>query len=150
MPANNLRHGYARKGKLTSEWQAWNHMLQRCYNPNDAFYSDYGGRGIGVCERWRHSFDNFIADMGDKPGKKYSLDRINGDLDYSPDNCRWADPKTQAQNRRTVIWVEHNGEWHCLAEWTRITGIKRTTLEARFHKGWTGERLFMPVGKVCH
>lgn len=145
MPANNLRHGYARKGKLSAEWQAWNHMLQRCYNPNDRFYTDYGERGIGVCERWRHSFDNFIADMGDKPHKNYSLDRIDGNANYSPQNCRWADPQTQAQNRRSVIWVEHNGERRCIADWCRVTGLKKTTLEARYHKGWTGARLFAPV-----
>lgn len=148
MPANNLRHGYARKGKLTAEWQAWNHMLQRCYNPNDGFYADYGGRGIGVCDRWRHSFDNFIADMGDKPDQAHSLDRINGNADYSPENCRWTDRKTQAQNRRTVVWIEHNGERHCIAEWSRRTGVNRRTIAYRLRNGWHGDKLFAQPAEV--
>lgn len=142
---NHFKHGYTSGGKRSSEYQAWNHMLQRCYNPNDSFYTDYGGRDIGVCEQWRHSFENFIDDMGDKPGPKYSLDRINGNADYSPDNCRWADARTQAQNRRTVIWIEHNGEWHCIAEWSRITGVNRRTIAQRYYKGWRGNALLAPV-----
>ena len=145
MPINNLRHGYARKDNRSTEYQAWNHMLQRCYNPNDADYVSYGGRGIGVCERWRHSFDNFIVDMGNKPKSEYSLDRINGNADYSPENCRWADSFTQAQNRRTVIWIEHNGERRCIADWSRITGINRRTIAQRYYKGWRGNKLFASV-----
>jgi hypothetical protein len=107
-------------GKKTSEYTAWINMKMRCYNLNDRYYSEYGGRGIGVCDRWRNSYDNFIQDMRVKPAKEYSLDRIDNSKDYSPDNCRWASPTTQARNQRpgknntsgTRGVYEKDGLWH--------------------------------------
>jgi hypothetical protein len=135
MASNNLRHGYSRVGEVRAEWQAWNHMKQRCYNSNDPFYSDYGGRGIKVCDRWRSSFDAFIEDMKDRPSG-CSLDRIDPNGDYSPENCRWADKFIQARNRRTVIIIDHLGQSLCMEEWSRQTGIPRQTIAQRYHKGW--------------
>lgn len=143
--SGTLRHGYARHGKIRSEWQAWNHMIQRCYNPKDNHFKDYGARGIIVCERWRVSFDAFLKDMGDKPTPKHSLDRIKSNENYEPGNCRWATPQEQSQNRRTVIWIEHDGIRDCVAGWVRRTKIKRTTILARFHKGWSSDRILTPV-----
>jgi hypothetical protein len=93
---SRLRHGM----KGTPEYEAWCNMKARCYNPNYDFYVDYGGRGIKVCERWLHSFENFFADMGKRPNADYSIDREDVDGDYEPGNCRWADRPTQSQNRR--------------------------------------------------
>lgn len=86
--------------KFTTEYKSWIHMKYRCNNPKSNCYSYYGGRGIKVCERWNNSFENFYEDMGMKPGKSYSLDRIDFNGNYEPGNVRWADKKVQANNRR--------------------------------------------------
>lgn len=111
--AERAKHGHARNdgsgGRATSpEYRSWKAMLERCRNPNAPNFHLYGGRGIAVCDRWQGSdgFLNFLADMGERPEGK-TLDRVNGDGDYSPDNCRWADAKTQSSNRRnTPAFVE--------------------------------------------
>jgi hypothetical protein len=77
-------------------------MKERCYNPNTTQYKYWGGRGIKVCDRWKHSFQNFLEDMGYKPSNEYSLDRINVDGDYEPQNVRWATPLVQSRNRRCL------------------------------------------------
>jgi hypothetical protein len=82
------------------EHRTWKHIKMRCYNPKDISYKNYGGRGIIMCERWRHSAENFIADMGPKPSPKHSIDRINNDGNYEPSNCRWATRKQQNNNKR--------------------------------------------------
>jgi hypothetical protein len=84
----------------TPEYRAWLNMRQRCNNPNANNYKHWGGRGIRVCDRWNESFENFLADMGPRPTTVHSLDRIDVDGDYEPDNCRWALPKEQATNKR--------------------------------------------------
>lgn len=144
---STLRHGYTRVGKVKAEWQAWNHMKQRCYNPKDKHYHDYGARGITVCEEWRNSFDTFLADMGDKPSPKHSLDRIDYNLHYCKENCRWATPMEQSQNRRTVVNITYQGETKCMAEWSRHFGINRRTIAQRYKKGWSLEDVFSPIIK---
>ena len=89
-------HGYGR----TTEYIAWLNMKNRCLNPKDPGYADYGGRGITVCERWRNSFENFLADIGLKPDPKLWLERIENNGDYEPGNCKWATTKEQYINRR--------------------------------------------------
>jgi hypothetical protein len=94
----HVKHGHAHRGRPTRIYRIWCRMLQRCYNPNYTGYSNWGGRGICVCERW-HDFLNFLADMGEPPPGK-SIDRKNNDGDYEPGNCRWATHSEQNRNQR--------------------------------------------------
>jgi hypothetical protein len=107
-------------------------MKERCQNSNHDSYMFYGGRGISVCDRWRFSFDNFLLDMGARP-KGHSIDRIDVDGNYSPENCRWADARTQARNNRvcrltdvqilSVRRAHKNGA--CISDLAQITGMSR-------------------------
>jgi hypothetical protein len=92
---SSITHGMIK----TSEYNSWASMKNRCDNPNSRDYKNWGGRGIKICKEW-YSFNNFIKDMGMKPDKTYSIDRINNDGNYEPSNCRWVDSKTQNNNRR--------------------------------------------------
>jgi hypothetical protein len=119
-------------------WRSWKGMRRRCNEPTNVAYHKYGGRGIGVCERWS-SFALFLEDMGEAPAGM-TLDRIDNDGDYSPENCRWATYREQANNRRDNAAVTYRGETHTYAEWSRRVGICRHTLRKRIHAGWTPER----------
>jgi len=95
----SLKHGNKRRNKETKTYRAWNNMVNRCTNPNVSHYVNYGGRGITVCDRWLHSFENFIEDMGESP-EGLSLDRLDNDRGYYRENCAWRTPIEQARNRR--------------------------------------------------
>lgn len=201
----NFKHG------KPPEYGVWTGIKQRCNNPNSPNYKNYGARGIKVCNRWDtpDGFRYFLEDMGPRPegrtkgGKPiYSLDRIDTNGDYSPENCRWADWQTQANNRRTNMVIDgktlaewgrelggsrhmlrkrlkygytleeavsmpykaqrvprtevyrrhmrmltHNGETHCIKEWSRITGIRPDTLSRRIDKyGWSIDRALSMTG----
>lgn len=107
----------------------WASMIARCKYKGDSSYHKYGGRGITVCERWR-IFSNFLADMGPRP-EGTSLDRIDSNGHYSPENCRWADPATQSRNRRVCRFVTYQGKTQTLAEWDREMGFTSGTISNR-------------------
>jgi hypothetical protein len=115
---SGITHGHTRGRRTPPEYQAWLSMRQRCNNPNRADYKHYGGRGISICERW-DSFENFLADLGIKPSPKHSIHRIDNDKGYSPDNCVWALPLVQANERRTNRRVAIGGVTRTVAEWAR-------------------------------
>jgi hypothetical protein len=121
-------------------------MHKRCYNPNWKQYADYGGRGIKVCDRWRKSYANFLADIGRRPSPNHSLDRIDHDGDYSPENCRWATAVEQARNRRMARMLTYGGETMCLSAWAERYSLRAQTLGRRLRAGWDAERaLTTPV-----
>lgn len=110
----------------TPIYQIWSAMRRRCYNKNVTDYPWYGGRGIKVCESW-DNFENFLRDMGPRP-EGFTLDRIDPDADYSPENCRWADWSTQKINQRRTVFYERDGRRLCLKEWAEELGLSRENL----------------------
>ena len=122
----------------TSVYTTWKSMIDRCCNPNHHAYSHYGGRGISVCEQWAE-FESFYRGMGARPAGR-SLDRINNDHGYSPDNCRWATQVIQNRNRRDNVRMTLNGTTKTAAEWAEQLSIKRSLLYDRHRAGWTDER----------
>ena len=136
--AKSTKHGSAGRGQKTREYVCWESMRRRCRRPKDKSYPRYGGRGIAVCERW-DSFENFLTDMGAKPGPEYSIDRIDPNGNYEPSNCRWSTVATQANNQRSNRLIEFRGERLTLMEWSRRTGINRSTITRRLDLGWSVE-----------
>jgi len=135
MVASITTHGQS----ATVEYKTWNNMWSRCTNPKTEDWDRYGGRGIRVCDRWS-VFENFIADMGNRPRRGYSIDRIDTDGHYQPSNCRWADQKTQCRNTSVNHIVEFDGRSMPLAEAVEISGIKYNTVLYRIKRGWPVDR----------
>ena len=120
-------------------------MLNRCYNENLVQYPDYGGRGIYVCDEWRgeNGFINFMNwAMSHGYRDDLTIDRINNNGPYSPENCRWVTMVIQANNKRSNVYIEYNGESHTISEWSTITGIPYATLRKRLNDGWDINRIF--------
>ena len=125
----------------TKEYKIWTAMVQRCTTPKHQAYEYYGGRGIKVCDRWRHSFENFLSDMGKRPSPDHSLDRIDNDGNYEPGNCRWATHREQTNNQRNNHVLAFNGESLTINQWAHRLGINDTTIHRRIELGWPIERI---------
>lgn len=133
--AKSTKHGFKRRNrKIPSEYIIWCQIKQRCYDTNHISYHNYGGRGIKVCDRWAHSFENFLEDMGEKPSSKHSIDRIDNNADYSPENCRWATKKVQLRNKRNNRLMTFNGQTKTLVEWSEETGIHPQLIRQRIDR----------------
>ena len=120
----------------TPEYQAWADMKHRCFNPNHKSYSDYGGRGISVYDRWLN-LDNFLADMGSRPTAKHSLDRIDNNADYSPENYKWSTKAEQVNNRRSNHLITIDDVTLTIAQWENKMGYGRSVIWNRLKDGWS-------------
>lgn len=115
----------------------WKGMIYRCYNPSIRVFYRYGGRGISVCDEWRGSFTAFAQYVGERPGPKYQLDRINNDGNYEPGNVRWATPKQNCRNSSKVKNMLVNGRYMSVAELAETLGIHANTVRTRLRLGWS-------------
>ena len=150
-------NGWSKQARpFSPESLAWLGAMQRCSNPDNIGYKNYGGRGIAVCNRWsgEHGCESFLTDMGKRPSAKHSIDRIEngkgywcgkaecpecGPLGRSP-NCRWATKKQQANNTRRNVLVTFSGETKTIAGWSEATGINPFALRSRVNRGWSIEK----------
>lgn len=129
----------------TKLYGIWAGMKRRCYNRNTKYYADYGGRGIKVCEEWKEyiNFKQWAVSAGYKEG--LTIERINVDFDYSPDNCKWISIHEQNLNKRNSVRIEYQGKIYSIKEIAAITGLKERTIKGRYERGWTTEKLFDPT-----
>lgn len=130
-------HGAAGRDRRTPEYVAWRSMIARCYTPSATSYPRYGALGVTVCDRWRESFESFLADVGRRPSGGHSIDRINNACGYEPDNVRWATATEQSLNRGSAVVVTIGEETLPLAAWLERYGTSRDRYYQRRRKGWS-------------
>ena len=130
--------GVSKGVKRLPEYTAHRNMLARCYNENNTFYPDYGGRGIRVFPEWLgpKGFETWFAHIGSRPSPEHSLDRIDVNGDYAPGNVRWATREEQSNNKRNNVQLTHENQTKSISQWAKITGIHRTTIKSRLLAGW--------------
>ena len=138
-------HGEASRGhgNRSAEYETWASIIKRCTNPKFRHFARYGGRGITVCERWR-SYENFLADMGRKPSPAHSIERVDNDRGYEPDNCLWVTDFEQANNKRNNRWIEAFGTRMTASQWSHDTGVPVVTILARLRVGESGGNAVLP------
>jgi len=122
-------------------YSTWRHMKNRCLNKNYPKYNHYGGKGVVVCERWLNSFEDFLNDMGERP-VGMTLDRINNDGNYEPDNCRWATNIQQLNNTSKNKYIMYKDQTLTLSEWSRVLGLNYELIKSRLLNGWSIEKTF--------
>lgn len=130
----NLKHGISTDPAMIRTYSSWRSMMGRCYQTANSSYKRYGAVGVRVMARW-HKFEAFLADMGPRPGKEYSIDRKDNAKGYTKSNCQWATRKQQAQNRKSSVYIRHNGQYRIASEWASIYGVSLTTILRRNKRG---------------
>lgn len=145
--AAHRTHGHATGYVKSQEYGIWTSMLRRCGSPRHKQFATYGGRGIYVCDRWRESFEAFFADMGARPSTAHTIDRIDNNGPYSPENCRWTTRAEQSRNTSRNINLTHNGETMCMGDWARRLGTVGPIIRSRLKHGWSPDAaVSIPVG----
>lgn len=139
-PGRPLRHGALLGRRVPPEYRSWQAMLQRCTNPRNPGYADYGGRGITVAAAWS-DFATFLRDVGPRPSLEHTLDRIDNEGSYVPGNVRWATTHQQANNVRRNHRLTFNGRTQTIALWAKEIGISSRTLRSRLRRGWAASRV---------
>jgi hypothetical protein len=141
---NFTKHKHTINNVPSGTYTSWANMIQRCCNPKNSWFSDYGGRGIRVCERWsgKDGFQRFLDDMGERPSNKHSIERINNNGNYTIENCKWGTSHEQSRNTRRTHFIEFNGQRLCVVDWARKLGIPRSRIEKRLKLGWSIEDAF--------
>lgn len=155
----NLRNGVSRScghvanvwgglwGQYELEYNVWSQMKDRCDNPANPSYKNYGARGIGYVDRWK-DFRNFVEDMGAQPFPGAQLDRRNNDWHYSKENCQWVTAKQNMRNSTAVMRVTYNGKTRPLTEWCELLGLSASLMRSRLRAGWSVERAFTTPNKT--
>ncbi len=141
---SNSTHGRSK----TPEYYAWRNIIARCCNRKDAAYHNYGARGITVCDAWLSSFEAFLADMGERPSARHSIERKDNEQGYSPENCEWTTRKKQCRNRRSNRLWTFDGITLCVSEWAERLGVQHAALMGRFHSGWSIEKILTTPVRV--
>jgi hypothetical protein len=139
-------HGHSRRGHVTATYRAWASMKSRCYYRPNRYFFRYGGRGVTVCARWLDNFEAFLSDMGEKP-KGLSLDRIDNNGRYEPNNCQWATPAQQSRNTMRTRMITFDGVTLCMRDWATRLGLNPVTLLYRFKRGETVPHAMRKVEK---
>lgn len=132
---NNITHNMSN----SEEYSSYQMMMDRCYNPNNISYKNYGGRGIKVCDRWFKQPENFLNDMGPKPTPQHSIERKDNNGDYSPENCEWATRDQQNNNQRSNIKITAHGKTQTAAQWAKELSISAHIIRRRYNNGWNHE-----------
>lgn len=148
-PRTGIENAHYKHGAVgTRLYSIYTGMLKRCRQPSTNGYERYGGRGIRVCEEWKgeHGFEHF-RDWANANGysEDLTLDRIDTNGNYEPENCKWSTREEQCNNRRNNVWLEYNGERHTMAQWAKILGIPVATVNCRKSKGWSDEKVLTYV-----
>lgn len=145
-------HGAASKDKAKRppEYSVWCDIKKRCANKTGPRFADYGGRGIVVAEPWNSDFNSFLKDMGPRPSKDHSIDRIDNDGPYAPGNCQWATRVEQGANKRNNVWLQLGDRKMTVAQWSREVGLTEHQISNRLKLGWSHERaLTEPLKPDC-
>ena len=148
--AASVTHGHSTaKGLKSKTYRAWRKMRDRCYDSKDQSFANYGARSVRVCDRWLHSYENFLADMGVCPSMKHTLDKdkLGGDsMLYSPETCCWLTMAEQARNKRNNVFVIYNGKRMILMDACKLAGLEYITVWQRRKRGWAEKDWFLPIG----